>query len=388
MKNITSKKNKKIVVAFFFESLGSWEGEKNYLRSLLTAINEYHDNFVRVKVISSKKICNKLKKIKLKNIEIIDSRLFSEAGFLNLFRKIIGRILKKYDPIILYFIKKYKIDIISHYKPSYYCKTICWTPDFQHINYPMNFSNKEITRRNNLYNNIVENSSVVLLSSNSSVQDLKKFTYKKINYKKLNFVPNLDFNYLKKKNLNKYKVKNYFLVPNQFWKHKNHLVLIKAVNKLKSNNTKFKIIFTGDKKSQTDQSVYKNIMYEIKKKKLQRFFLYLGKIPYSNLINLMYRSKALINPSFFEGWSTSVEEAKILNRKVLLSDIKVHREQKPVKSYFFNPYNHVELSKIILKVIKQKDTNKSLKILKKRYLFYRAKFAREYFNIIKYTYKI
>ena len=102
----------------------------------------------------------------------------------------------------------------------------------------------------------------------------------------------------------------------------------------------------------------------------------------------MYRSKALINPSFFEGWSTSVEEAKILNKKVLLSDIKVHREQKPTKSYFFNPYNHVELSKIILKVIKQKDNNKSLKILKKKYLFYRAKFAREYFSIIKHTYKI
>ena len=45
--------------------------------------------------------------------------------------------------------------------------------------------------------------------------------------------------------------------------------------------------------------------------KLNKYFLYyLGKVPYSDLINLINQSKALINPSLFEGWSTSIEEAK------------------------------------------------------------------------------
>ena len=36
---------------------------------------------------------------------------------------------------------------------------------------------------------------------------------------------------------------------------------------------------------------------------------------------------ALINPSRFEGWSTTVEEAKSFGVPMILSDIDVHREQ-------------------------------------------------------------
>ncbi len=41
----------------------------------------------------------------------------------------------------------------------------------------------------------------------------------------------------------------------------------------------------------------------------------------------MLCSTALINPSQFEGWSTTVEEAKSLGVKMLLSDLEVHKEQ-------------------------------------------------------------
>ena len=41
----------------------------------------------------------------------------------------------------------------------------------------------------------------------------------------------------------------------------------------------------------------------------------------------MCASVALLNPSHFEGWSTTVEEARALGVPMLLSDLDVHLEQ-------------------------------------------------------------
>jgi glycosyltransferase involved in cell wall biosynthesis len=41
-----------------------------------------------------------------------------------------------------------------------------------------------------------------------------------------------------------------------------------------------------------------------------------------------------VNPSRFEGWSTTVEEAKAVGTPMLLSDIPVHREQAPHADFF------------------------------------------------------
>ena len=64
-------------------------------------------------------------------------------------------------------------------------------------------------------------------------------------------------------------------------------------------------------------------------------FRVLGMIPFDDLSGLMLHSIALINPSHFEGWSTSVEESKSLGKRILLSDIRVHREQAPARGVFF-----------------------------------------------------
>ena len=76
-------------------------------------------------------------------------------------------------------------------------------------------------------------------------------------------------------------------------------------------------------------------------------FKILGIIPYKEMISLMYHSAAVINPSMFEGWSTTVEESKILNKSILLSDIPVHKEKNPKKASFFNLSSPVELAEKI-----------------------------------------
>ena len=62
---------------------------------------------------------------------------------------------------------------------------------------------------------------------------------------------------------------------------------------------------------------------------------------------------ALINPSFFEGWSTTVEEAKSLGTKMILSNIKLHLEQAK-NALFFDPKKVESFQDVILNFIETK----------------------------------
>ena len=48
---------------------------------------------------------------------------------------------------------------------------------------------------------------------------------------------------------------------------------------------------------------------------------------------LIYYSITLINPSKFEGWNTSVMQARAMSKTILLSNIGSHIEQKYQKQY-------------------------------------------------------
>jgi hypothetical protein len=63
----------------------------------------------------------------------------------------------------------------------------------------------------------------------------------------------------------------------------------------------------------------------------------------------------ILNPSLFEGWSTTVEECKSMGKRVLLSDIAVHREQAPGRAIYFDPYNANELADHILGLLSSYD---------------------------------
>lgn len=61
----------------------------------------------------------------------------------------------------------------------------------------------------------------------------------------------------------------------------------------------------------------------------------------------MKHAKFLVQPSLCEGWGTVLEDAKVLDKTVLLSDIPVHREQKNEKCKLFDPHNPKKLAELI-----------------------------------------
>jgi len=83
-------------------------------------------------------------------------------------------------------------------------------------------------------------------------------------------------------------------------------------------------------------------------------------VPYIDLMSLMFYSIAVINPSFSEGWSNTVEQAKAMRKKTIISNITVHREQKNSDTVLFKPNDHNKLREIL-----DKEYLKHLKIKKK-----------------------
>jgi hypothetical protein len=62
----------------------------------------------------------------------------------------------------------------------------------------------------------------------------------------------------------------------------------------------------------------------------------------------MHHAIAVLNPSLFEGWSTTVEEAKAQGKQMILSSLPVHMEQaQEHRARFFYPEDSGALAKLL-----------------------------------------
>ncbi len=71
---------------------------------------------------------------------------------------------------------------------------------------------------------------------------------------------------------------------------------------------------------------------------------FLGFLPKNDQQALLRAASAIVQPSFSEGWSTVIEDAKAVSQFVIASDLSVHREQLLENAIFFNPSNSKELA--------------------------------------------
>jgi glycosyltransferase involved in cell wall biosynthesis len=89
---------------------------------------------------------------------------------------------------------------------------------------------------------------------------------------------------------------------------------------------------------------FHGLMREVEGRSLKANFRYLGLIPRDHVYALLRASMGLINPSRFEGWSTTVEEAKSFGVPMILSDLDVHHEQGGGAACYFGADNSEALA--------------------------------------------
>ena len=141
-------------------------------------------------------------------------------------------------------------------------------------------------------------------------------------------------------------------------------MVFKALEFLKNKkNIRPNIVLTG--KLFFDDNFYSNqIIYAIKKYKINSQIFLLGLIPKKDQFLLMRKSLAIIQPSLFEGWSTIVEESRSIGKQIILSDLAVHKEQKFSRSIFFKRNSYRDLSAKILSSYKNSEPGPDLNIEK------------------------
>lgn len=226
-----------------------------------------------------------------------------------------------------------------------------WIPDFQHKYLPELFSQKEIKAREKMFARIIAKNSQVVFSSQTASDDFSTFyPQAKLDKYLLRFrsIPEEDWfadNDLPQKISDKYNLpQDFFLVSNQFWQHKNHKLILESLILLKQKNIHPAIVCTGKPVDPRLPEYIEEIKTTIAQYQLEKQFIILGLIPRQEQIQLMRRCLAVIQPSLFEGWSTVVEDARLLGKTILLSDFPVHLEQNPPKVVFFQRQSATEMA--------------------------------------------
>ena len=139
-------------------------------------------------------------------------------------------------------------------------------------------------------------------------------------------------------------------------------MIIETLKYLKDKKNKhINIVLTGFPFDHRHKNHFYELNKKIKKYNISNNYIYLGVIPYLHVMSLMYHSIAIINPSKFEGCSSSVEQAKSMGKKIVLSNINIHKEQNPSKGYYFNPNNYKELAKKLIKINTKHNKKNDLK---------------------------
>lgn len=128
----------------------------------------------------------------------------------------------------------------------------------------------------------------------------------------------------------------FFFMPNQLSKHKNHLLVIEALALLRGRGVSICIAASGKQLDERHPDHFPAVVRALEAAGLEGNLRLLGLIPYKDLAALMRASMSVLNPSLFEGWSTSVEEARSLGVPLLLSDLDVHHEQAGERAVYFD----------------------------------------------------
>lgn len=333
----------KYPIAFTFVNDGrEWLGGLNYFRSLFLALQSLPcSNVQPVAFIGMK--ANPAGYQFPTNVQVVRDSVFDRLSP----KWVLNKLAAKYlgvpwlaNRVLL----RQGIKLVSHGSPSRDAaiRTIAWIPDFQHLHLPHFFPPDELQARSELYRQLVEKSTLVIVSSESARRDLQRFAPRFAGKARvLRFCaarPNVEASASIDLGSTYGLNAPYFYIPNQAWAHKNHATAVRALAELATEYPDVKVVCSGSLADYRNPDHVEALRSEIAQRGLARRFVLLGVVSYSHVARLMLNSVAVINPSLFEGWSTTVEEAKALGVPLILSDIEVHREQcERGEAMFFEP---------------------------------------------------
>lgn len=220
--------------------------------------------------------------------------------------------------------------------------TVAWMPDFQHKFMPEMFGRGGWWRREIGFRAQIASKRIVMLSSQTAEVDATRF-YRGIEQRTsvVRFAQMIDpaeYHGHGDRLRATYDLPDTFVfLPNQFWRHKNHGLVVAALEDAQARGVIDRIplvVMSGRQDDPRNPDLYAAFAARLEAAGLTGRVRHLGLIPYDDVLGLIATANAMLNPSYFEGWSTPVEEAKALGARLLLSDLRIHREQAPGARFF------------------------------------------------------
>lgn len=267
-------------------------------------------------------------------------------------------VLSQYPSHLVDFVYPCDYSFNHEYNSLHKLRKIYWIPDLQHKHLPQFFNQEDLDYRNRAIGVLASFKEKLVLSSESAKADfIKFFPDQNCDVQVVHFASVLpsfmqvDGDVVKKK----FGIDGpYFFSPNQFWAHKNHLVILKAIALLKNKNLKYQVVFTGVEHDHRNLEYMETLRSYIAEENISEYVRFLGFIDRAEQLRLMKDARAVIQPSLFEGWSTVVEDAKAMEQTIILSNIDVHREQSGDRALYFDPHHACELATQIEKCLLEK----------------------------------
>ncbi len=217
-----------------------------------------------------------------------------------------------------------------------------WIPDWQCQHLPEMFDELERARRDLHYRLLATRAPFLVLSSEMAVRDTKRVVGSAlVPHAQLSFPAVLgeeeirsSLEMLPDVRARLAVPERYVIVCNQWWRHKNHRVVLEAL--ARDRHSGVVCVFTGETVDDRWPEHFSEQEAFIRSEGLEESVRVLGGIGRPDQLALMLGAQAVVQPSRFEGWSTVVEEARALGVPLLLSRFPVHEEQAPPGTRFFD----------------------------------------------------
>ena len=336
-----------------------WTGGINYLVNVLSALHEANAPRVRPLFFASPDDGAFIERVSpfLHEPPILSDLWSSQTPLAR--RRQIRSIVLQRDKRAETAFRDAGVDVVFHHCSDFFgarfgLPTLSWVADYQHRRLPQHFSRLNYWKRDLGYSALARWSTVLVVSSEDARNDAERFyPVCRGKVEVLRFVARLKGG-LPLEELpgvrDRYGLPDrFFYMPNQFWKQKNHLGVLAALRRALRIRPDIVVAASGNLHDTRDRNFPREVVERVKGEKMEDAFRILGMIPFDDILPLMRLSVGVINPSFFEGWSTPVEEAKSVGAPLLLSSIPVHREQADGFARFFDPADVESMADALLR---------------------------------------
>lgn len=340
-----------IRVAFTLIGGKTWTGGQNYLLNLLEVLSRYQSTTLTPVLFAGEDGVEAAAPFHaIAGLEVV------YTACLNLPRRkpaLLQALLWGKDICMEGILKQHRIDLIFESAQFFGWRlgipAIAWIPDFQHRGLPHLFSRAAWWKREIGFRAQVVGNRTIMLSSDDARRACEHYhpsTRGRTRTVHFAIPPRAKINYPAARAIaESYHLPERFIfMPNQFWRHKNHELVLEALVMLRQRGKHIVIAASGKQDDPRDPDYFPRFLAGLKTSGMEESFRLLGLIPYPHLMALMRSCTALLNPSLFEGWSTTVEEARALGTPMILSDLEVHREQMGDQAFYFERHSAQSLA--------------------------------------------